>query len=69
MLALLGSLPRATCASHEEVMALLHEQRLDGARLGSTDMHLLASTRLSGVRPWTRDRSLLEAAKRLLRAP
>ena len=42
MLALLGSLPRATCASHEEVMALLHEQRLDGAGPDGAKRLLLA---------------------------
>lgn len=69
LLALLASLPRVTRASHEEVLAFLHEQHLHGTGLGWTDMHLLASARLSRVRLWSRDRSLAGAAARLALAP
>jgi len=69
LLALLGSLPRTLPASEEEVMAFLHEHRLHGTGLGWIDLHLLASARLTGVRLWSRDRSLAEAARRLLLAP
>jgi len=42
---------------------------LSASGLGWIDVHLLAAARLSGTTPWTRDRRLASAARRLNLAP
>jgi hypothetical protein len=69
VLTLLGALPQANRASHEEALSFLHAWRLFGTGLGWADVHLLASARLSGIRFWTQDSRLAEAAARLGLAP
>lgn len=65
ILTLLASLPSAPLAGHEEVMRLVDGHRLAGSGIGWLDAHLLASTRLAGVRLWTLDRRLRVVARRL----
>ena len=65
ILGLLSTLPSATQASHEEVLAVVREHRLDGQGLGWIDAHLLASARLAGCRLWSGDKALMRAAKSL----
>lgn len=61
----LQELPAATIADHREVLSLLENERLYGRGIGWTDMHLLASARLSGARLWTLDASLATVAASL----
>ena len=63
ILYLLAALPSATVAEHDEVLSLLSDRKLHGKGLGWIDMHLLASTLLSGCTLWTKDKALAEAAR------
>jgi predicted nucleic acid-binding protein len=63
ILALLGSLPSAPLATHDEVLALVESHRLFGRGIGWVDAHLLTSARLSGVRLATLDKPLARAAR------
>ena len=60
ILSLLQALPMAIHAEHEEVMRLIEERRLMGKGLGYVDMHLLASSLLTGISLWTLDKRLSE---------
>jgi len=62
----LGSLPRASVASDQEVMQFITRHRLFGRGIGYVDAHLLAAVRLSpGSALFTRDRRLMAAAEQL----
>ena len=63
--ALLGELPPAVVAEHEEAIAFVERHRLGGAGIGWVDVHLLCSTALSNARLWTLDRRLRAVASRL----
>jgi predicted nucleic acid-binding protein len=65
-ISLWSSLPRVASVSFEEAMTLLENQMLWGRGLGWIDIHLLASTLISGNILWTRDRLLRQAAHELL---
>jgi predicted nucleic acid-binding protein len=65
ILCLLGELPQARVASHEEVLHLVNSKALYGKGLGWIDAHLLASSLLSHTGLWTKDRRLAAAAKLL----
>lgn len=65
ILALLGALPQAHAAGHEEVLRLIEERRLAGKGLGYIDMHLLASALLTAVPLWTLDKRLRATAASL----
>ena len=65
VLDLLGGLPPAVVADHDEVLELVARKRLHGRGVGWIDVHLLASAMLSGVRLWTKDRRLAGVALRL----
>jgi predicted nucleic acid-binding protein len=58
-------LPAAIEATHEEVMTLLAGHKLWGQGVGWADAHLLASTRLTEARIYTRDGALRRAAEKL----
>lgn len=62
---LLETLPTATRADDEEVLALVDRHDLAGAGLGLVDLHLLAAALLSDARLWTADRRLAEITARL----
>lgn len=63
-LRLLGQLPAARVASHAEVLHLVDARELYGRGLALVDAHLLAATLLTpGLRLWTRDRALQNAAE------
>jgi predicted nucleic acid-binding protein len=59
LLGLLGALPRAVTASHDEALRAVGARRLDGKGIGWVDAHLFASALLSDARLWTRDKRLL----------
>jgi len=62
----LRNLPEAPVASHDEVLAAIEVHRLAASGIGYTDAHLIAATMLAAhARLWTRDKSLLEVARRL----
>ena len=65
VLQLLGTLPQAPAASHDETLRLLHAHNLQGQGLGWIDMHLLASALIGRCALWTRDKRLAAAAERL----
>jgi hypothetical protein len=62
ILGLLGRLPMASLASHDETIALLEARKLMGRGLGWVDLHLLASAALARASLWTADRRLHAAA-------
>ena len=66
VLELLGNLPAAPTATDPEALDFIERRALMGRGIGYIDVHLLASTALSGEsRLWTRDRRLRAAATEL----
>jgi len=66
VLRLLGDLPAAPTATDPEALGLIERRALMGRGIGYVDVHLLASTALTGVaRLWTRDRRLAAVAAEL----
>jgi len=65
ILGLLGEIPRAEQASHEEVLQFVDRHELAGSGVGWIDAHLLVSAALVGVSLWTLDRRLADTAERL----
>ncbi len=64
----LQRLPTVKTARQSEVLHLLEAHRLYGTGLGWVDLHLLTAAKLSDCSLLTLDRSLRDAAKRLLSA-
>ena len=62
ILGLLGTLPGARVAGHDEVLAFVERHRLFGRGIGWIDAHLLASARLSHAGLITLDRRLSSVA-------
>jgi predicted nucleic acid-binding protein len=62
ILTMLRALPEAHWVDHEEVMKFLEARRLYGRGIGWVDLHLLASTLLTGCSLWTFDKPLRKAA-------
>ena len=65
VLSLLQSLPHVPVGSHDEVLGFVDRHRLMGRGIGWIDTHLLASASLAGSLLWTRDRRLLDVARKL----
>jgi len=65
ILDLLAALPEARLAEHSEVLHLLDSAHFYGQGLGWIDLHLLASSLISGCALWTSDRPLGRAAAAL----
>lgn len=65
ILTLLGALPQAAVADHDEVLAFITAHRLMGCGIGWIDVHLLCSSALSQVGLWTLDKRLASAASSL----
>lgn len=63
ILSLLSALPQVTVAEHHEVLAFVETNRLMGSGIGWIDAHLLCSAKLAGVRLWTLDTRLAQAAR------
>ena len=64
-LSLLGALPQAQVAEHQEVLRLVRVRGIHGRGLGWMDMHLLASALLEGCALWTLDKRLKEVSGEL----
>ena len=62
ILDLLEVLPRATEASHQEALEVVHRWSLDGRGIGWVDTHLLAAALLSDARLLTLDTRLATAS-------
>ena len=62
VLDLLGALPSAPTATHNEVLFMIGDRVLSGRGLGWIDVHLLAAALLANCHLWTHDRSLEVAA-------
>ena len=67
VLTLLGQLPSASAAEHEEVMHLIDVHQLAGSGVGWIDAHILAAARISGASLWTHDAALERAWQRVSR--
>jgi predicted nucleic acid-binding protein len=65
VLDLLGEMPRAEAASHDEALEFVNRHGLAGSGVGWVDVHLLVSAALTGASLWTLDRRLAAAAGRL----
>ena len=66
ILDLLSSLPSASAASDDEVLAFVESRNLMEKGIGWVDAHLLAATALTaGALLWTRDRRLGAVAEEL----
>jgi predicted nucleic acid-binding protein len=65
ILNLLQALPRSVPATDAEVMEFVEKASLSGKGLGWVDVHLLASSKLSGAPLFTLDRALAREARRL----
>jgi len=65
VLRLLGALPAAIVATHDELMAFIDARQLANSGLGLIDAGLLAATLLTtGAELWARDKNLCAAAAR-----
>ncbi|NHZ73828.1 MAG: PIN domain-containing protein [Nitrospirae bacterium] len=69
ILELLGNLPTAKLATHDEVLSMIDKRDLASSGIGWVDAHLLASALLSDAPLWSLDRRLAAAATRLELAP
>jgi predicted nucleic acid-binding protein len=65
IIALLHSLPAAPKAEDDEILFFIERYRLMGRGLGLVDVHLLASSTMTGGPIWTADKNLRLAAGRL----
>jgi predicted nucleic acid-binding protein len=65
ILGLLGALPEARAADHDEVLHLVRRHRLYARRMGWIDAHLLTTALLNRSRLWTLDKPLGNAAQAL----
>jgi predicted nucleic acid-binding protein len=65
ILALLKLLPQALLAEHREVLNFIESNHLAGKGLGYIDLHLAASSILTGVSMWTSDKKLDQVNKEL----
>ncbi len=61
----LRGLAVAAVAKDHEVIDAISLMHLDGVGIGYVDAHLLVSTKLDGLRLWTRDKRLAAQAQRL----
>ena len=62
---LLHSLPMAETIEFDEFLFFIDKNHLMGKGIGFVDVHLLASTQLTGVLLWTADKRLKTAADQL----
>ena len=65
ILTFLNNLQRADKVTMEEYLVFTRENKLNGIGIGFVDIHLLASSRLSGYPLFTYDKKLATAAKEL----
>jgi predicted nucleic acid-binding protein len=64
-LALLQALPMVPVITQEEFLHFVDSHKLMGKGVGFVDVHLLASSLLTGIPLWTQDTKLRSAATKL----
>lgn len=62
---LLNNLQRSKKVSFDEYLIFIEKNKLKSKGIGFVDVHLLASSKISGYSLFTYDKKLLEAAKEL----
>jgi predicted nucleic acid-binding protein len=62
---LLRALPRAEVVGEEEILEFIEQRALMGRGIGYVDVHLLASSILTGITLWSGDRRLRHVAAEL----
>lgn len=62
---LLQALPQASVAENDEVLQFIEHKKLMGIGIGLIDVHLLASSLLTGIPLWTTDKRLRMIASKL----
>ena len=65
ILALLQALPKAPTIDLAEYLYFIEQNYLSGTGIGFVDVHLLASSKLSGIPLWTNNKKLQETALKL----
>jgi predicted nucleic acid-binding protein len=65
ILALLQALPAVPTIDLAEYLYFIEQNHLSGTGIGFVDVHLLASSQLSGIPLWTNDKRLKEIARKL----
>jgi len=65
ILSLLQALPKAPTIDLAEYLYFIQQNHLSGTGIGFVDVHLLASSQLSGIPLWTNDKRLKEIALKL----
>ena len=65
ILILLQDLPKAPTIDLTEYLYFIEQNHLSGTGIGFVDVHLLASSKLSGIPLWTNDKRLKETALEL----
>jgi predicted nucleic acid-binding protein len=58
IISLLQALPQALVAENDEVLQFIEQKKLMGIGIGLIDVHLLASSLLTGLLLWTADKRL-----------
>ena len=61
---LLQALPKALVAENDEVLQFIEQKKLMGIGIGLIDVHLLASSLLTGVPLWTTDKRMRTTASK-----
>ena len=65
IISLMQALSTVREVTHEEILRFIEARKLMGMGIGLIDVHLLASTLLTGIMLWTYDRKLQTAARKL----
>lgn len=65
ILALLQALPKVPIIDLAEYLYCIEQNHLSGTGIGFVDVHLLSSSKLSGIPLWTYDKKLKEIALKL----
>jgi len=65
ILSLLQALPKTLVAENDEVLSFIEHKKLMGTGIGLIDVHLLASSLLTGLLLWTSDKRLRASARKL----
>ena len=65
ILALLQVLPEVPTIDLAEYLYFIEQNHLSGTGIGFVDVHLLASSQLSGIPLWTNDKRLKEIARKI----
>ena len=61
---LLQALPQALIAENDEVLQFIEQKKIMGMGIGLIDVHLLASSLLTGIPLWTTDKRLSTTASK-----